>query len=236
MTEPEPTRPWYQHKVFLPAALALVLLVIAALVAMASSRPPAELTAAPEAAAPVRPAAEQAFLDDVHASTSDIARLNTDDQLLILGQWNCDKLRTLGAASFKAVVDEYVARGYPLTGVSFVNISMNHFCPEIWNQFGGTAPALATPAVAAPAAAPTTPPGTFGPGTYQVGSDIPPGNYRSTGPDGSNAVGCYYARLKHNDGAAGDIIANNISKGQSLLTIKASDGYVSISGCSFAKK
>ena len=43
-----------------------------------------------------------------------------------------------------------------------------------------------------------------GDGTYQVGVDVKPGTYVSTGPQEGN---CYYARLSSSDGFS-DIIAN----------------------------
>ena len=38
-----------------------------------------------------------------------------------------------------------------------------------------------------------------------------------------------------NDGELGDTIRNNVSKGQSILNVKASDGYVEVRGCEFTK-
>jgi beta-lactam-binding protein with PASTA domain len=95
---------------------------------------------------------------------------------------------------------------------------------------------LAPPAAAAPAKPQQLT--EVSPGTYQVGTgdgQVAPGKYKSTGPDGSNFAGCYYARLKNNDGGLGDIIANNISQGPSIMNVKASDGYVEVNGCTFAK-
>ena len=46
---------------------------------------------------------------------------------------------------------------------------------------------------------------------------------------------CYSARLKHNDGALGDIIDNDLSEGQMILNVAKSDGYVEIRGCTFTK-
>ena len=231
MTETEPTRPWYQHKVFIPAAAALVLLMVAVLVAMASGRPPAELTAAP--ATPEAGDPGQRMLADL----AYVGVVSTDPASMVeLGHKVCTAFDVGG--SYWQIMTSLSAGGYTAEQASkVVAVSAADMCPRhtpvVDAALTPNVPAvLATPAVAVPA----TPPGTFGPGTYQVGSDIPPGNYRSTGPDGSDAVGCYYARLKHNDGAVGDIIDNDISKGQSLLTVKASDGYVSISGCSFAKR
>ncbi|GAA5120583.1 hypothetical protein [Pseudonocardia adelaidensis] len=83
----------------------------------------------------------------------------------------------------------------------------------------------------APEAAPPAPSGpltTFGPGTFEVGVDIEPGKYKTTGPDGPN---CYYARLKTGDGSMGDILDNNNSQGPVTVTIKESDGYFETQGC-----
>ena len=95
-----------------------------------------------------------------------------------------------------------------------------------------------TPQVAVPPTADSGPLQNLGPGTYEVGTgagQAAPGKYKSTGPDSGNYVGCYYARLKNNDGSLGDILDNNITQGPSVLTIKPSDGYVEINGCSFTK-
>ena len=74
------------------------------------------------------------------------------------------------------------------------------------------------------------------PGTYEVGigpGQAAPGKYKSSGPEGSHI--CYCARLKNNDGAVDDIINNNITQGPSVFTIKPSDGYVEVNGCTFTK-
>jgi len=93
----------------------------------------------------------------------------------------------------------------------------------------------ASAATSAPAAGPLQ---ELPPGVYEVGTgpgQAAPGKYRSPGPDGSNGAGCYYARLRSNDGSFGDILGNNITQGQSLMTIKVSDGYVEIGGCTFTR-
>lgn len=93
-----------------------------------------------------------------------------------------------------------------------------------------TAPAATITVTSAPTAAPATakvPPAAAtyaGNGTYEVGVDIKPGTYKS-GPDNEN---CYWARLKA-DGA--DIIDNDISAGQSIVTIQKSDKFFKSSGC-----
>jgi hypothetical protein len=79
-------------------------------------------------------------------------------------------------------------------------------------------------------APPTGPVTSFGAGTYAVGTDVVPGTYFSTGPDGSNPVGCYWARLKDTSGDS--IITNDISKGQTVVTISSIDGAFKTEGCS----
>lgn len=99
------------------------------------------------------------------------------------------------------------------------------------------APAPQQPAVVeAPAAAPAAAAGpatSFSDGTYEVGTgdgQVAPGKYKSAG-----GGMCYLARLKHNDGALGDIVANNVGQGQMILNVQSSDGYVEIRGCEFTK-
>lgn len=78
---------------------------------------------------------------------------------------------------------------------------------------------------------------TVPPGIYQVGYgayEIPPGNYRAPGP-GPGQYDCYYARLHNNDGGSNDIIANDLSTGQTLFTVVPTDGYVKTDGCTFTR-
>jgi hypothetical protein len=65
-----------------------------------------------------------------------------------------------------------------------------------------------------------------GDGTYIVGQDIKPGRYRASGGET-----CYWARLKDTEGGIDSIIANNISPGQSVVTIKPTDAAFQTSGC-----
>ena len=67
-----------------------------------------------------------------------------------------------------------------------------------------------------------------GDGTYEVGTDIQPGTYVSSTPDSGN---CYWARLKGTSGSFSDIIANNNSAGQSVVTIAPTDKVFETSGC-----
>ncbi|GAB3587033.1 hypothetical protein [Calidifontibacter terrae] len=86
-----------------------------------------------------------------------------------------------------------------------------------------TAPAPSTTESSDPASGGTIP----GDGTFQVGVDVQPGRYVSTTPDSGN---CYWARMSGPDGFD-DIIDNNNSSGQSVVTIKATDKYFESSGC-----
>ncbi|GAA0339066.1 hypothetical protein [Streptomyces blastmyceticus] len=58
-----------------------------------------------------------------------------------------------------------------------------------------------------------------GSGTYQVGKDIKPGTYRSTG----NKLGCYWERAKDSKGELDSILANDNVVGSSYVTIAADD-------------
>lgn len=93
------------------------------------------------------------------------------------------------------------------------------------------APAAAAPrpapaATVAPVVpAPTGPATTLAEGTYEVGVDIKPGKYKS--PGGS---GCYWARLGKDQTS---ILDNSFGDGPSVFTVKASDGYVKLSGCTW---
>lgn len=67
-----------------------------------------------------------------------------------------------------------------------------------------------------------------GDGTFEVGVDIEPGTYVSKPPDRN----CYWARLSDGSGDFNNIIDNNNSSGQSLVTIAAADRFFETSGCS----
>ncbi|MET7763748.1 hypothetical protein ABZS71_17650 [Streptomyces sp. NPDC005393] len=67
-----------------------------------------------------------------------------------------------------------------------------------------------------------------GDGTLQVGNDVKPGTYRTTG----NSDGmCYWERAKDSSGEADAIIANDNVTGGSYVTIKASDKIFKSEGC-----
>lgn len=67
-----------------------------------------------------------------------------------------------------------------------------------------------------------------GDGTYEVGVDIKAGTYVSKTPSSGN---CYWGRLSGSDGFD-NIIANNNTAGQSVVTIRSSDKFFESSGCS----
>jgi hypothetical protein len=89
------------------------------------------------------------------------------------------------------------------------------------------APAPDPPAAAPPSAAPGSLT-TFGDGVWEVGVDVAPGKYKTAGTD---SYGCYYARLKANDGTVDDIISNGFGQGPVTVTVKPTDGYFETSGC-----
>lgn len=97
-----------------------------------------------------------------------------------------------------------------------------------------TAPTYSAPSYTAPTteAAPAVDPNTFTAGTYEVGTDIKPGTYKTTG-----SSWCYWERDKDASGEFSSIIANGNSNGPGIMTIKSSDGYVKFTGtCTWTKK
>jgi hypothetical protein len=80
--------------------------------------------------------------------------------------------------------------------------------------------------------APTADPNTFSAGTYEVGTEIQPGTYKTTG-----SSWCYYERDKNLDGDLGSIIANDNVSGQGVMKVASSDKYIKFDGtCSWTKK
>ena len=67
---------------------------------------------------------------------------------------------------------------------------------------------------------------TFSDGTFLVGRDIAPGRYITSG-----GAFCYWARLRGLSGSLADIIANDISQGQSIVTISPNDVAITSNGC-----
>ncbi|MFJ3516272.1 hypothetical protein [Streptomyces sp. NPDC090131] len=94
---------------------------------------------------------------------------------------------------------------------------------------GGAAP---KPAASSPAAkggdAPQKKAAIRGSGTFEVGKDVPPGTYRSTGNGG---VGCYWERSKDSSGELDSILANDNVTGTSYVTVAATDKIFKSGGC-----
>ncbi|MEU9039101.1 hypothetical protein AB0D45_29940 [Streptomyces sp. NPDC048352] len=67
-----------------------------------------------------------------------------------------------------------------------------------------------------------------GSGTFQVGSDLQPGTYRTTGNKG---LGCYWERAKDASGDTDSIIANDNVVGTSYVTVEAGDKLFKSTGC-----
>lgn len=78
-----------------------------------------------------------------------------------------------------------------------------------------------------PAASTSGSAGTFGSGPQLVGSDIQPGTYRNS--DSSNM--CYWERLSGHSGEIDDIIANELTESQSVVTIAPTDVAFSSTDC-----
>ncbi|MFF1448775.1 hypothetical protein ACFVYF_11570 [Streptomyces sp. NPDC058274] len=67
-----------------------------------------------------------------------------------------------------------------------------------------------------------------GDGSFEVGTDIKPGTYRTTGnTDGM----CYWERAKNASGEVASLIANDNVSGTSYVTVKAGDKLFKSSGC-----
>lgn len=89
------------------------------------------------------------------------------------------------------------------------------------------APKAKPAAPAKPASAESFP----GDGTYVVGTDIQPGTYRSKPADGQLMEMCYWSRLSSLSGEMGSILANDIAKGQTTVTILPGDKAFETKGC-----
>ena len=94
---------------------------------------------------------------------------------------------------------------------------------------GGAAPSQAAP----PPQQPAGPATTMGNGTYQVGVDVQPGQYKTSGPKGN--LPCYWARRKDDSGSFDAIVANGNPEGPTSLTINQGE-FLELSGdCDWAK-
>jgi hypothetical protein len=66
----------------------------------------------------------------------------------------------------------------------------------------------------------------FGDGIFIVGVDIAPGTYRTNAPDG-----CYWERMRNFIGDLNSILANNNTKGSTIVEIRAGDSGFESDGC-----
>jgi hypothetical protein len=101
--------------------------------------------------------------------------------------------------------------------------------PDTWNAQPHTVSAATAPAAPAQSGPRTS----FSSGTYEVGTDIEPGKYKTTGPDSGGS--CYWARLKNTNGDLGSIIANGNAQGPTTVTIAKSDAAFETNGCTWTK-
>ena len=88
-----------------------------------------------------------------------------------------------------------------------------------WTSVTGSEPAATTESTK------TREPG-FGDGTWIVGTDVPPGIYATAG--GSL---CYWSRLSGFGGSLGEIIANEVSGGRTVVEIEPDDQGFETNGC-----
>ncbi|HEY0691488.1 MAG TPA: hypothetical protein VGD71_20910 [Kribbella sp.] len=243
MTEPSHPRPWYRHKVIIPAAAALAILVVTGLVSLSQDRPVAQPAVAP--ATPAMAAqtlhddpsgncvsniysdtsAERSFVCALRYRGNRTVTANSEQQLVNGGQVNCQQIRTRGVAIVPGLVSGLMAAGYSQQeSQDVVTISVNHFRQEFM------APSAAP--IAIPAQPVTYPLNQFGAGTYLVGSEVAPGDYVTEGADF-----CYWERAKNTEGTFASIIANGNPRGHTTVTIKATDKAFEVTGsCTFTKR
>lgn len=66
-------------------------------------------------------------------------------------------------------------------------------------------------------------------GLHEIGVDVKPGKYKTSGPDGSNPAGCYYA-WKTSFGSDADIIDNELTNGKATVILKK-DQFFEVKSC-----
>ncbi|WP_460397783.1 hypothetical protein [Actinophytocola sediminis] len=89
------------------------------------------------------------------------------------------------------------------------------------------------PAVA-PEQTPSGPDTTMSDGMYQVGVDVAPGRYKTTGPDDSSDFAhCYWARTTDDSGELRSIIANSLLQGPGSVTVNAGEFIELNGGCTW---
>lgn len=150
----------------------------------------------------------------------------TTTSLVELGQSVCSYIPTTpNRLSLIDTVMAYSTSGDVAAATAIVDAAQTRLCSTATY---GSALVAAPPVVAAPSTAVVAPdPGprtTFGTGVHEVGVDIQPGRYRSTG--GSD---CYWARLDDQ----GEIIDNYLGSGPSVFDVAESDEFVELNRCSW---
>lgn len=86
------------------------------------------------------------------------------------------------------------------------------------------------------AATPTGPATTVSDGTHQVGVDIAPGRYKTTGPDQSSIIpNCYWQRAENDSGEFSAIIANENLQGPGSVSVNAGEFVTFSGGCTWTK-
>jgi hypothetical protein len=73
-----------------------------------------------------------------------------------------------------------------------------------------------------------------GAGTFVVGTapgQWAPGTWQTSGPDGSNSAGCYWATLNDLTGGTNSIAANNLGQGPATFTVTSGLAGVQVDGC-----
>lgn len=93
-------------------------------------------------------------------------------------------------------------------------------------------PTLLPPAEVLPTDTPLSAPSetdTVTEGTYEVGDEITPGKYKSTGTKPGGFI-CYWARLRGDD-ETHDVITNHAADGPTTVVIKPGDKYFTTQGC-----
>lgn len=76
------------------------------------------------------------------------------------------------------------------------------------------------------ASPPARPVSEFANGLFKVGVDVNPGTYRTDGPDGRNAGGCYWSRTD----SSGDVVENGVINEPGAVTV-AQGETIDSAGC-----
>lgn len=73
---------------------------------------------------------------------------------------------------------------------------------------------------------PSGPRAEFSDGLFRVGQDVQPGTYKTEGPNGGNAGGCYWSRTA----ASGAVIQNGVVNEAGTITVRAGES-IDTAGC-----